>query len=71
MVGCPATDLCLCQVERVAELGALCDAEVLFLAELLLQAQQLLRSERRPRFAVGLVLAEVTLQLGRLAVVRV
>lgn len=51
----PDFDLSLRQIERVGELGSLGDGEVLLLAELALQRQQLRGSEGRARFPVVLV----------------
>lgn len=48
----PNFDLSLRQVERVGELGSLGDGEVLLLAKLALQRQQLGGSEGRTRFPV-------------------
>lgn len=55
-------------MKRRRELGPLRDAEVLPFRELLLQREQLLRGERRPRLPVRLVFPQVALDLGRLAV---
>ena len=51
----PYFDLGLRQVERVGELGSLGDGEVLLLAKLALQRQQLGGSEGRARFPVVFV----------------
>lgn len=51
----PNFDLSLRQVERVGELGSLSDGEVLLLAKLALQRQQLGGSEGRARFPVVFV----------------
>lgn len=51
----PDFDLSLRQVERVGELGSLGDGEVLLLAKLALQRQQLRGSEGRARFPVVFV----------------
>lgn len=51
----PDFDLSLRQVERVGELGSLGDGEVLLLAKLALQCQQLRGSEGRARFPVVFV----------------
>lgn len=53
----PDFDLCFGQMERAGELRPFSDAQVLLLAELLLETQQLLGGERCPGLAVGLVLA--------------
>ena len=55
----PDLHLCLCEAERVGELRALRDGEVLFLAELPLQGEQLSRGEGRPGLPVVLVFAQV------------
>lgn len=55
-------------MKRRRELGPLRDAEVLPFRELLLEREQLLRGERRPRLPVRLVFPQVALDLGRLAV---
>lgn len=55
-------DLGLGQVQGVGELGPLRDGQVLLLAELSLQCQQLRGSERRARFAVVFVLAQSALR---------
>lgn len=52
----PDFDLSLRQVEGVGELGALGDGEVLLLAELALQREQLRGSEGRARLPVVFVL---------------
>ena len=54
----PDLHLRLGEAERAGELGALGDGQVLLLAELALQRQQLGGGEGRPRLAVGLVLAQ-------------
>lgn len=54
----PDLHLRLREAERAGELGALGDGQVLLLAELALQRQQLGCGEGRPRLAVGLVLAQ-------------
>lgn len=65
----PDLHLGLGQTQRRRELGPLCDAQVLLLPELLLQRQELLRGEWRPRFAVRLVLTQIALESWRLIVV--
>ena len=55
-------------MKRRRELGPLRHAEVLPFRELLLEREQLLRGERRPRLPVRLVFPQVALDLGRLAV---
>lgn len=55
----PDLHLRLGEAQRAGELGALGDRQVLLLAELPLQRQQLRRGERGARLAVGLVLAQV------------
>ena len=57
----PYLDLRLREVERRRELGPLRYREVLLLAELPLQREELLRRERRPRLAVTLVFAQLAL----------
>lgn len=57
------------EMKRVGKLGPFCNAQVLFLPELFLEIQQLLRGERRPGLPVGLVLAQVALEFGRFTVV--
>lgn len=54
----PDFDLGLCEVQGAGELGALCDGEVLFLAELALERQELRRGEGCARLPIGLVLAQ-------------
>lgn len=54
----PDFDLGLRQVEGAGELCALGDGEVLLLAELPLQGQQLGRGERGPGLSVGLVFSQ-------------
>lgn len=54
----PDLHLRLGEAERAGELGALGDGQVLLLAELALQRQQLRGGEGRPRLAVGFVLAQ-------------
>lgn len=54
----PDLDLRLSEAQAAGELGALGDGQVLLLAELALQGQQLRGREGRPRLAVGLVLAQ-------------
>ena len=56
----PYFHLCLCQVEGAGELCALGDGEVLLLAELPLQGQELGRGERGPGLSVGFVLPQGT-----------
>jgi len=56
------------EMQRRRELGSLGDAQVLPLPELLLESQQLLGREGRSGLSVGLVLPQVALNLGRLAV---
>lgn len=48
-------DLGLCEVQRAGELCPLCDGEVLFLAELALQSEELGRGKGCARLAIGLV----------------
>jgi len=56
------------EMQRRRELGSLGHAQVLPLPELLLEGQQLLGREGRSGLSVGLVLPQVALNLGRLAV---
>lgn len=62
------THLGLREMKGGRELGPLGDAEVLPFRELLLERQQLLRGERRPRLPVRLVFPQVALDLGRFSV---
>lgn len=55
-------------MKRGGELGPLGDTEVLPFGELLLEREQLLRGERRPRLPVRLVFPQVALDLGRFSV---
>lgn len=64
----PDLHLCLREVQRRRELGPLGDTQVLPLSELLLESQQLLGREGRSGLSVRLVLPQVALNLGRLAV---
>lgn len=65
----PDLHLRLGKSQRGREFGALGDAQVLLLTELLLEGEQLLGGERGAGFAVGLVFAQVALDAGRLVVV--
>lgn len=56
------------EVKGGREFGPLRNAEVLPFRELLLEREQLLRGERRPRLPVRLVFPQVALDLGRLPV---
>lgn len=56
------------EVKGGREFGPLRDAQVLPFRELLLEREQLLRGERRPRLPVRLVFPQVALDLGRLPV---
>lgn len=51
----PDFDLGLCEVQRAGELCALCNGEVLFLAELALQSKELGRGEGGAWLPIGLV----------------
>lgn len=64
----PDLHLRLRKVQRRRELCPLGDAQVLPLSELLLEGQQLLGREGRPRLSVRLVLPQVALKLSRLTV---
>lgn len=59
------------QVKRIGKFGPFGDAQILFLPELLLQVQQLLRGERRPGFSVGFVFPQVAFKFWRFAVIGV
>lgn len=54
----PDFDLCLCEVEGAGELGPLGDGQVLLLAELALQGQQLRGGERGAGLPIRLVLPQ-------------
>ncbi|KAL6475876.1 hypothetical protein MHYP_G00143750 [Metynnis hypsauchen] len=54
----PDLHLCLCQVERARELCTFRNGQVLLLAKLALQGQQLGRGERCARLPVGFVLPQ-------------
>lgn len=56
------------EAQRRREFRPLGDAQVLTLPELLLKRQQLIGREGRPGLSVRLVLPQVALDLGRLAV---
>ena len=60
----PDFDLGFGERERVGELGALGDGQVLFGVEFALERQQLLRREWRPRLPVGFVLPQMTRRRG-------
>lgn len=64
----PDLHLGLGEVKGGREFGPLRDAQVLPFRELLLEREQLLRGERRPRLPVRLVFPQVALDLGRLPV---
>ena len=64
----PDFDLSFCEPQRRRELCAFGDAEVLLLAELLLQRQQLLSGEWRAWLPVWFVLTQKTFQSWRFSV---
>jgi hypothetical protein len=64
----PNLHLRLGESERRGELGSLGDAQVLLLAELFLQREELLGGEWRAGLSVWFVLSEVTLESQRLFV---
>lgn len=64
----PDLHLSLGEVKGGREFGPLRDTQVLPFRELLLEREQLLRGERRPRLPVRLVFPQVALDLGRLPV---